>query len=241
MGLFKKRIGGVVTPPMDPDRLANSIKFNSNDVKASMSVTARSVNYNLLYRDGQYLGIPFMEGGSIYPFSVDPRKKGSNGQKKKFNEAEIVTIAKDFTVKVLWGTKTPFTIEDPKTHKPYKITARGVFFVNIDPTDSARSANLFYSKVLSLRNLEEFRLEQLRDFLADAFVNRIGAKIQEYIEASGRSLENYVGLMPSEIVKISEDLCPKMGDIFGHFGLAIDEPASSGSILGALNVTEIDT
>lgn len=241
MSLFKKRIGGIISIPFDPDRLANSVKFNSDDVKASMSVTARGVHYNLLYRDGQYQGIPHMEGGSIYPFSVDPRKKGSNGQKKKFNEAEIVAIAKDFTVKVLWGTKTPFTIEDPNTKTPYRITARGVFFVNIDPSDSAKSANLFYSKVLANRNLEEFKLEQLRDFLADAFVNRIGAKIQEYIESSGRSLSNYVGLMPAEIVKISEELCPKMGDIFGHFGLAIDEEASSGAILGALNVTEIDT
>jgi hypothetical protein len=45
--------------------------------------------------------------------------------------------------------------------------------------------------------------------------------------------------MPSEILQISQDLCPKMKDIFGAYGLTIVEESSSNSILTGLEVTEI--
>jgi hypothetical protein len=59
------------------------------------------------------------------------------------------------------------------------------------------------------------------------------------MEEKNRSLENYVGIMPSEILQISQDLCPKMKDIFGAYGLTIVEESSSNSILTGLEVTEI--
>ena len=68
---------------------------------------------------------------------------------------------------------------------------------------------------------------------------QIGAKIQDYIEAENRSIANYVGLMPSEILKISEELCPKMKDIFGAYGLTIVTEASANSILQGLVVREV--
>ena len=102
-----------------------------------------------------------------------------------------------------------------------------------------RKADQFYSKCLTQRNAELFNAEALRDFLCEAFIMQIGAKIQEYIEEKGRSLENYVGLMPAEILKISEELCPKMKDIFGQYGLSIVGEASANSILIGLDVNEV--
>ena len=69
----------------------------------------------------------------------------------------------------------------------------------------------------------------------EAFVNRVGAKIQDYLEAQNRPLSNLVGLQPSEFVKISEELYPKLKDIFADYGLTVVK-ASSGSILGRLIV-----
>ena len=239
MALFKKRKSGIVEIKLSADQFCHVLEDKADDVKNSYCIMASSDNYNLLYRDGKFLGMPQPFGGPIYPFSIDPTKKGSNGQKKSFHTAKVVCLSKDFNLKVNWGTKVPFTFEDSVTHKAFKIGARGTFYVNIDPSDAARKADQFYSKCLTQRNAELFTAEALRDFLCEAFIMQIGAKIQEYIEEKGRSLENYVGLMPGEILKISEELCPKMKDIFGQYGLTIVAAASANSILMGLDVTEV--
>ncbi len=238
--LFKKKKSGSVEIKLREDQFCNVVTENSADVKTDYCFIAQADNYNLLYRDGRFLGMPQPYGGPIYPFSTDPKKKGSNGEKKGFNTAKIVCLSKDFNLKVNWGTKTPFIMEDSNTNKAYKVIACGVFYVNIDPSDAARKADQFYSKCLTQRDAAVFNTEGLRDFLADAFIIHIGAKIQEYIENSGRSLQNYVGLKPNEILKVSQELCPKMKDIFAAYGLTIVTASSEGSILGALDVKPID-
>ena len=240
MSLFKKRKSGVVEPKLREDQFCIVLEEKSDDVKNKYCILASSDNYNLLYRDGQFLGMPQPYGGPIYPFSPNPTKKGSNGKKKKYHTAKVVCLSKDFNLKVNWGTKTPFIFEDNKTKKAFSIGARGTFYVNIDPSDAARKADQFYSKCLTQRNAELFNTEALRDFLCEAFIMQIGAKIQEYIEEKDLSLENYVGLMPSEILKISEELCPKMKDIFSKYGLTIVSEASANSILMGLEVREIE-
>ena len=63
----------------------------------------------------------------------------------------------------------------------------------------------------------------------------MGAKVQEYLEMLDRPLSNMVGLQPAEFLKISEELYPKLKDIFEDYGLTIAE-SSTGSILGRLIV-----
>ena len=240
MALFKRRKSGVVEVKLHEDQFCVVLEEKADDVKKNYCYMASSDNYNLLYRDGKFLGMPQPYGGPIYPFAKDPTRRGSNHQKKKFHTAKIVCLSKDFNLKVNWGTKVPFIFEDNKTHNAFRIGARGTFYVNIDPNDAARKADQFYSKCLTQRNAELFNAEALRDFLCEAFIMQIGAKIQEYIEEKDRSLENYVGLMPAEILKISEDLCPKMKDIFSKYGLTIVSESSANSILMGLDVTAIE-
>ena len=68
---------------------------------------------------------------------------------------------------------------------------------------------------------------------------QIGAKIQEYIEKSGKSLENYVGLQPTEILRVSQEICPTLADIFDMYGLTVIQEVSSNSILRGLIVNEV--
>ena len=236
---FKNKKKGPFDIKLREDQFCCVIEDNATDVKNTYCIMASGDNYHLLYRDGRFLGMPRPFGGPIYPFSTDPTKKGSNRDRKRFHSAKIVCISKDFNLKVNWGTKIPFTLADINTNKAFSVGARGTFYVNIDPSDAARKADQFYSKCLSQRNAELFNAEALRDFLCEAFVVHIGAKIQQYMEGNHRSLENYVGIMPSEILQISNDLCPKMKDIFGAYGLTIVEESSSGSILSGLEVNEI--
>lgn len=235
---FKKKKAGPVEIKLNEDQFCCVLEEKAEDVSHKYCVLASSDNYNLLYRDGRFMGMPMPYGGAIYPFATDPTKPGTKGQKKQFHSAKVVCLSKDFNLKVFWGTETPFILEDIETHKAYEVGARGVFYVNIDPSDAARKADQFYSKCLTQRNAELFTAEALRDFLREAFIMQIGAKIQDYIEAENRSIANYVGLMPSEILKISEELCPKMKDIFGAYGLTIVTEASANSILQGLVVKE---
>ena len=233
-----KKKSGPVEIKLEADQFCRVLEDKAAEVKSNYCVIASSDNYNLLYRDGQFMGMPKPFGGAIYPFSVDPTQEGSNGQKKKFHTAKIVCLSKDFNLKVFWGTETPFMMEDLFTKKPYSVGARGVFYVSIDPSDAARKADQFYSKCLTQRNAELFNAEALRDFLREAFVMQIGATIQQYMTEENRSIANLVGLQPSEILKISEDLFPKMKDIFGMFGLTITD-VSKSSILQGLIINEI--
>ncbi len=235
----KKRKKGPVEMKLNANQFCLVVEERADDVAKEYCVIADSNNYNLLYRDGRFMGMPAPFGGAIYPFATDPTKQGSNGQKKQFRSAKVVCLSKDFNLKVYWGTDTPFILEDKDNHKPYEVGARGVFYVNIEPTDAARNADKFYSKCLTQRDTALFDTEALRNFLREAFIMHIGAKIQNYIEEKGRNLSNYVGLMPSEILKISEELCPKMQDIFGAYGLSIVMESSSGSILQGLEVNEV--
>ena len=224
---------------LEADQFCRVVEDKAADVKSSYCIIASSDNYNLLYRDGQFLGMPRPFGGAIYPFSQDPTQEGSNGQKNKFLTAKVVCLSKDFNLKVYWGTETPFIMEDCISKKPYSVGARGVFYVSIDPTDAARKADQFYSKCLTQRNAELFNAEALRDFLRETFVMQIGAKIQQYMMLENRSIANLVGLQPAEILKISEDLFPEMKDIFGMFGLTITD-ASRNSILQGLIINEME-
>ncbi len=236
---FKKRKDGAVEIKLNENQFCSVIEERSDDVTNKYCIIASSDTYNLLYRDGKFMGMPAPYGGAIYPFATDPSKHGSKGEKSKFRMAKVVCLSKDFNLKVFWGTENPFILEDKDNHKAYEVGARGVFYVNIDPSDAARKADQFYSKCLTQRNVALFDAEALRDFLREAFIMHIGAKIQDYIEGKGRSLANYVGLMPSEILEISKELCPKMKDIFSAYGLSIVVEASSGSILQGLVVKEV--
>ena len=235
----KKKKKNPVEIKLREDQFCSVIEDSSENVKTSYCIIADSQNYNLLYRDGRFLGMPCPFGGAIYPFSTDPKDQGSKRDLKTFRKSKVVCLSKDFNLKVNWGTKVPFTLSDVDTNKAFRVGARGTFYVNIDPSDAARMADRFYSKCLTQRNAELFNTEALRDFLAEAFVMQIGAKIQQYMEEKHRSLENYVGLMPSEILQISHDLYPTLKDIFGHYGLTIVEESSSNSILTGLEVKEI--
>lgn len=236
---FKKKKKGSVEIKLAKDQFCKVLEERAEDCSHKYCIDTDADQYNLLYRDGQFMGMPTPFGGSIYPFSIDPTKRGTGGQKKKFNRAKIVCLSKDFNLKVSWGTRRPFTMADCETKQPYSVGASGVIYVNIDTNDAARSADRFYRKCLTQRDAEMFNTEELRDFLAEAFVNRVGGKIQEYLEAENRPLSNLVGLQPSEFVRISEDLYPKMKDIFAEYGLTVVS-VSSGSLLGNLLVNPIN-
>ena len=235
----KKLIKGSVELKLNEDQFCTVWEGRAEECSHDFCVDTNADQYNLFYRNGQFMGTPTPFGGSIYPFSVDPLQKGSRLQKKKFNRAKVVCISNSFNLKVFWGTKMPFMLIDNESGKPYRVGASGVFYIEIEGSDGARNADVFYRKLLSQGDPSQMTTEALRDKLAETFIIRVGAKIQEYLESLNRPLSNMIGLQPSEFLKISEELFPNMKDIFADYGLTITL-GSKGSILQRLIVNPVE-
>lgn len=232
----KKKISGSDEIRLGRDEFCKVLDMKAEDYTHKFCIDTDAEQYNLLYQNGRFMGMPTPFGGSIYPFAIDPTKQGSKHDKKKFNRARIVCLSKKYNIVINWGTRTPFMMIDKATQKPYTVGAKGVFYLQIDPTDAARSGDNFYRSCVT-QSGDTYNEDELKAFLSAAFVNRVGGKIQEYLEKLDRPLSNLVGLQPSEMVKISEELYPQLKDIFAEYGLIMVESSSSGAILNGLIVT----
>ena len=240
MGLFgKKLIKGSVELKLNENQFCSAWEGRSSDYSFDFCVDTNADQHNLFYRDGHFMGTPTPNGGSIYPFAVNPIQRGSRRERKMFNRAKVACISSAFNLNIYWGTRVPFTMIDQATQKAFTVGASGSFMIEIEPSDGGRNADRFYRKLLSQGDPSKMTTDALRDKLAETFINRVGAKIQEYLEKLNRPLNNLVGLQPSEFLKISEELYPTMKDIFDDYGLTITK-GSKGSLLGRLVVNPVE-
>ncbi len=235
---FKKKMKGDHTFPIEPDQIATVVDLKADEVSHTYSVSANSTCYNMLYQNGSFMGLPCPRGGSIYPFSKDPTRQGSKGDKKNLRRATVVIISKTLRLKMYWGTGEQYYMEDPVTHESYRIGAHGVFYLYINNTDAGESARRFYEKCSS-GTIDNLSVEFVKTFLAEAFSPEIGAKLEEYLNEKKKSLATYVDVSPSEQLKISADLVERLDGLFTGFGLCIDKEASRRSILEGMIVNEI--
>lgn len=226
MGFFnrKKRSREPVECCLGADEFCHVITERAEDYHHSHYVIADERHYTLLYQNGHYEGQPCPNGGNIYPFSFTPDREGSRRDVKKFRQSEIIFISKDFCFQVKWGTDPAhrYLIEDPVTHEGYFVGANGTFEVRINPEDAARRAYEFYAKLLSqYRKGSVFDSDALVLRLQDRFLMDIGAAIEDNIIRSGRSLASYVGLGPSDMKRVSDEITPGVKNIFDEYGLTI--------------------
>ena len=80
------------------DEFAQVHSYNASDYNHKFHIIVDGTNYNLMYRDGQFLGMPQRFGGKIYPFSKDPSKKGSFFQKRNSQYLRIIFIMKSLQI-----------------------------------------------------------------------------------------------------------------------------------------------
>ena len=211
----------------------------ANECAFGIEVIADEKYYNLLYQNGKFLGLVHPDGGSVYPFSYDYRKKGSRFRNRKIKYAQVVCISKAQNLEMFWGTHDPILVYD-KDGKPCQFGANGSFYVEIEPADCANNADRFFQKLLISANEEGMTVEAVRNKLKAAFVNVIGEKIQEALEEMNRPLQELVGLTAKEKLKISENVYHKIKNLFGEYGLTL-VAASKNSIVNHLVVRENDT
>lgn len=244
MGFFnrKKRSREAVECSLGADEFCHVITERAEDFRHTHYVIADERHYTLLYQNGQYVGQPCPYGGNIYPFSRIPAQQGTRRDLKAFRQSEIIFISKDFYFLVKWGTDPGhrYLIEDETTHEGYYVGAHGTFEVRINPEDAARRAKEFYAKLLSqYRKGSVFDQEALVQRLQDRFLMNIGAAIEDNIRRSGRSLASYVGLGPSAMKRVSDEILPGVKDIFDEYGLTITSITLNGLAVQAAKEAQV--
>ena len=229
----KKKIGGVIKFPTNPQLVANEITLHPDEVKSSVAIPAQLDYYNFMYRDGQYLGMPYLyDFGLIYPFSMDPRKRG-NKDKKKFTEIKVIAIPKNLTVHFSFEKDSPEIIEDKQGRK-YQVSLRGTLYAKIPNDDCARSANLLYSKLLIDKNLDQFSINDLGDIIKGVVINRILAKIAEALNIGNDPKAPFAGLSTTQLFELETAILELLRD----FGLAFD-CFDNNTILKALSTLSV--
>ena len=234
--LFRKKMKDSMPLRLGEGQFCISWHGNQKDCAYDFEIETSANSYNLVYQDGKFLGIPLKNGGPLYPFSYDPAKKGSRGDKKKFKTVEVVCVSAADNLNVNWGV--PDFLMFDKDGKAYDIGASGTFYVEIDPADAAKSADTFYRKLCFQKDDGGMTNEELRDKLLRAFKEVIGAKLEESIAEFDRPLSQMIGLTPKEKLEISKAVYYKVKDIFANYGITIVKVSSVNSIVDKLVVRE---
>ena len=219
---FKKKDVKPIEIQLTKDEWYRSERYYSAKMKHHQYIQADGRrHYTFLSQDGRFAGQPAPLGGKIFPFSPKPEEMCTKKEAKQFLYAEVVVVKKDYIMKIDWGTPPHrmFHIEDPVSKAAYKVGANGSFEVKIDPTDAARNSNQFFLQLLSASS--DYNSEDLKQRLQDRYLQEIGAGIESVIKKESRSLDNYVGIGPSDLKRVSDLLIPEISSIFADYGLTI--------------------
>lgn len=233
---FRKKYKGCISLTLEEDQFCAIWEGKQKECAYDFEITVTPDQFNFIYHDGQFLGMPLTNGGSVHPFSFDPSKKGSRKDKKKFKSAKVVTVSSAFNLNMSWGV--PEFLMFDEAGKAYDVGASGIFYVELDPGDGAKNAESFYRKLLTHGDPSRMSVKALREKLLAAFQNVIGAAIEETITELDRPLSALVGLSPKEKIAISNAVYYKVKDIFKAYGLTIVKVSSMNSIVANLVIKE---
>jgi hypothetical protein len=124
--------------------------------------------------------------------------------------------------------------------KAYRISARGDFYVTLDPTAPEQSAVKFYQNVILANGFDELKTDQLILLLRNDFANRICVLIQEYIEENNIPISTLKSLGAGTMSKMSEYALSKLDGLFERYALVIDKKLSRDVLISSLVVFDID-
>lgn len=220
---MSKKIKKPVTLHLEREQFCEVWEKSAGECVRGYRVIADGTYYNLLYQNGEFKGLVRPNGGVIYPFSRNPKRKGFHFRNKYIRNAKVVCLSNAFTFKMKWGTGPDDAIclkdENGKTHS---FGARGILYLYLDPTNYATSANKFYRKLLAQGEASSMDVFEIKKVILAAFVNLIGKEIEDFMTASQYPISQITSLTPSEKLKISGAAFDHLVPVFNNFGLTLD-------------------
>jgi hypothetical protein len=234
---FKKKIKGPIKIALGEGQFYKSWEADQQDCAYDLAIVTSSDHYNLVYQNGDFCGMP-LNGGKIYPFSYDPTRKGSRGDKKDFATVKVVCVTAGAALQVDWGVFDKLAKDKKENGKPYLYGAHGTFIVEVNPADAAGNADKFYRKLCVQSNGSEMDADGVRNKLKVMFENKICEVIEDVFDEQPLKLSEFIGIDAREANKISKEVYKKIKDIFTEFGLTINKVASESAIVNQLTIRE---
>lgn len=127
------------------------------------------------------------------------------------NHCEVYFVNKAYSMNVLWGTATPWTIQDPSLQIPFSMRAHGQFAVHV--VDSRKLL------VKIVGTMTTFTQKTIADCFKGIFINRIKDHISNVM------LDAQIGYaqINSQLSLLSEQVTPKLSAVMEKYGLALEE------------------
>ena len=206
------------------DQLCEVWQGVSKGYSSGFSVIPEPGTTVLLYQDGKEISLN--EGGAIYPFSSDPKKKNPFWKKSAANVAEVVCIRAQSDINVFWGTprQDHIVITDENTKKSCGVLANGQLQLKI--TD----AKLAYEKLL--RN--KCNTEEQQYFLRNQFVNNTRSILNKLFENISVPSGDSGSISTSCQIELSEKYYEATKDMFKEYGLEMTENTKYTMIKGVI-------
>lgn len=232
---MSEKIKGSVVLHLEPNQFCRVWEHTAKDCAFGTHVIADADHYNLLYQNGKFLGLVQPDGGVIYPFSENPYKKGSLFKHGKIKSAKVVCISSAYNLNMSWGTVSAMLMYD-RDGTPCYLGASGMLYLELNPGDGGRNADCLYRKLFSQEASDRMTVDAVRNKLKPAFIEVIGAEIQDHLENMNRPLAELKGLTPKEKLEVSKSAYENLKDFFEtEYGLTLTK-ANQKSIVSNLVV-----
>ena len=184
-------------------------------------------NYNIITRDGVFLGMPIINGGCIYPLSADCVNAPSFIS-PKFNKISFLIVKKDFNLKFDW--KVDFSVYDRISGKTFDVHGNILIYPTVDDLYDPLNLSLFMAlyNLLTLRynkhgDYEEYNTEHWKSLFENSITEIFQKAFSEYIENEQISLENYVPLKGDAMDRLTDMLYLPLDKICRNCGLKLNK------------------
>lgn len=225
----KKKTGKVLFDFEGTDLMCWEHEISAKEVTHDYCLNCRADAHCLLYRDGLFMGAPLPEGGFLYPFSTDPRKRGGSMERRRFHSAKIVYIRKEYLFPVKWEMLTALPVFVAGKSGGYQVSARGGACFVID----SRYPERFYLNCLPL--CESYHIEHVQAAVSAILRDAVAPALATYFENNPQMLHAFENPTSSMVLELNEQLCQEIKGNFDKLGLILDENAPY-SLIGTLSI-----
>lgn len=188
-------------------------KHPKEDFNTSAQLIVHESQEAFIFRDGQMLG-PYSSGKHTIETENIPiarRLVGLVTGGVSPNHYEVYFVNKAYSMDILWGTATPWTIQDPSLQVPFEMQAHGQFSVRVV------DAKQLLLKLVGTTS--SFTQRTLQDYFSGIMISRIKDYVSNLIISEGLSHAE----ISSHLVDISEKVAPRLSDNLVKYGLSLEE------------------
>ncbi len=188
-------------------------KHPKEDFNTSAQLIVHETQEAYIFKDGQLVG-PYSAGKHTIKTENLPGVRHLIGLVTggiNPNHYEVYYINKVCSMEILWGTSTPWTIQDPSLQIPFEMQANGQFAIRVSNSKD------FLLKLIG--TITSFTKKNIHDYFSGIMISRIKDCITNTIKDEELSHSD----ISSHLVDISERVRTPLSETLGKYGLSLEE------------------